>query len=199
MKKTMKKMTVALLLALMAALVAAYAGAQDQRAEMAEAEAGPAAEEEVAVDICELTGVITEAAEDYLLMDTPELGKVQVWLNEDTLIEGVDALEVGQTAIVLYNGMMTRSLPPQINALRVGVYKVEGVVTQQAEGGVMIESENGEIWLNLPQDVRVPAVGEAITAYTTGMSTMSLPSQMSAVALAPVPAATPGEASQSIE
>lgn len=141
-----------------------------------------------------LTGTILEVAEDHVLLDVAELGEVQAWINEETVIEGVDALMPGQIAVVLYNGMMTRSLPPQITALRVGVYRLEGVVTELLDGGVMIESEQGEVRLSLPEDAQDVAVGEHIVAYTTGISTMSLPPQMIAVAIAPASEATPGEA-----
>ena len=119
---------------------------------------------------------------------------MQVWLNDDTVIEGVDTLAIGQTAIVLFNGMMTRSLPPQITALRVGVYQLEGVVTELLDGGVMVGTEQGEVRLSLPEGTQDVAVGEHIVAYTTGISTMSLPPQMTAVAIAPTAEATPGEA-----
>ena len=58
----------------------------------------------------------------------------------------------------------------------------------------MIEAEWGEIRLSLPEDAYTPAVGEQIVAYTTGISTMSLPPQMNAVAIAPAAEATPSQA-----
>lgn len=191
----MKKMLVFALL-MLAALGAAYAFAQDgaQPAEPAGAAEAMALQPDEAAEIYDLCGEIVALEEDHLLLATQEHGEVHVWLGEDTLIEGVDALEIGQTAFVLYNGMMTRSLPPQITALRVSVYRVEGTVTELLEGGVMIEAEWGEIRLSLPEDAYTPAVGEQIVAYTTGISTMSLPPQMNAVAIAPAAEATPSQA-----
>ena len=110
----MKKLiSVMMMLALLAGAAAGFA--QDEQAE-----------EGAAVL---LTGTILEAAEDYVLLDVAELGEVQAWMNEETVIEGVEALAPGQVAVVLYNGMMTRSLPPQITAQRVSVYAVDGTVT----------------------------------------------------------------------
>ena len=59
----------------------------------------------------------------------------------------------------------------------------DGVVKGVKEGRVTITGENGEVILTLPEGADAPAVGEAITAYTTGVSTMSIPPQMNAVAV----------------
>ena len=151
------------------------------------AEAADAAEVEAEVEavaeVEELYGQITEITEEYVMIKTAELGDVQVLLGENTIIEGVETLELGQTAKVLYTGMMTRSLPPQITALLIGVYAVSGVVIAADEGSVTVTGENGEVILILPEGAEVPAVGDVITAYTTGVSTMSIPPQMNAVAI----------------
>lgn len=151
------------------------------------AEAADAAEVEAEVEavaeVEELYGQITEITEEYVMIKTAELGDVQVLLGEDTIIEGVETLELGQTAKMLYTGMMTRSLPPQITALLIGVYAVSGEVIAADEGSVTVTGENGEVILILPEGAEVPAVGDVITAYTTGVSTMSIPPQMNAVAI----------------
>lgn len=151
------------------------------------AEAADAAEVEAEVEavaeVEELYGQITEITEEYVMIKTEELGDVQVLLGEDTIIECVETLELGQTAKVLYTGMMTRSLPPQITALLIGVYAVSGEVIAADEGSVTVTGENGEVILILPEGAEVPAVGDVITAYTTGVSTMSIPPQMNAVAI----------------
>ena len=141
------------------------------------------AEVEEVAEVVELYGEITEITDEYVMILADGLGDVKVQLTEDTIVEGVEALELGQTAKVLYTGMMTRSLPPQITALLIGVYAVTGEVTAVGDGNVTIVSENGEIVLTLPEGAAAPAVGEAITAYTTGVSTMSIPPQMNAVAI----------------
>ena len=165
--------------------------AEPETQEEAEAEA---LSEEAEIELVTLTGVITEITDEYVLLDVGDMGQVQANLSEDTLIEGVEELAVGQTAIVTYDGKMTRSLPAQITALRVGVYQLEGVVTELLDGGVMVGTEQGEVRLSLPEGTQAVAVGEHIVAYTTGISTMSLPPQMTAVAIAPAAEATPGEA-----
>ena len=130
-----------------------------------------------------LTGTVLEVAEDHVLLDVAELGEVQAWVNEETVIEGVDALRPGQVAVVLYNGMMTRSLPPQITAQRVSVYAVEGTVTAVEEGCVTILRADGagDVIVTLPEDAPELTEGSRVTAYTTGIMTMSLPPIMNGV------------------
>ena len=86
---------------------------------------------------------------------------------------------------MVYDGKMTRSIPAQITALLVGVYAVEGEVTEIADGRITVKrADTGEeVIITLPENAQEIAVGDAITAYTTGAMTMSLPPQMNAVAI----------------
>lgn len=133
----------------------------------------------------EIAGQITEVGEDYLLMVDSELGEVHVWLNEETVYEGIEApaLAVGQYAAVLYDGRMTRSLPPQITALRVGVYSIRGEVIAICEDYVLIGQEDdlGEVIVRFAQEMPELAAGQSVIVYTNGMMTMSLPPQTSAI------------------
>ena len=140
--------------------------------------------EEEAIEIVEISGVITEITDEYVLIDAGEMGMIQANTSIDTLIEGVEELAVGQTAVILYDGKMTRSLPAQITALKIGVYAVQGTVTEIEEGRMTVnQGEEGEVVLTLPESMPEITVGDAITAYTTGVSTMSLPPQMNAIAI----------------
>ena len=142
-------------------------------------------EAEMEIELVTLTGVITDITDEYVLLDAGEMGQIQANLSEDTLIEGVEELAVGQTATVTYDGKMTRSLPAQVTALRIGVYEVKGTVKDIAEGRITVERLEGgdEVVLTLPEGAPELAVGDVITAYTTGISTMSLPPQMNAIAI----------------
>ena len=160
----MKKIVCVLMI--LAALLAAFpAGAQES-------------------DVFLLSGTILEVLDDCVMLDVPELGDVQAFIGEETTIEGVDALCIGQTAFVLYDGKMTRSLPPQITAQRISVYAVEGTVTEVAEDRVTIlrGDELGEVVLTLPENAPELEIGQNVIAYTTGIMTMSLPPIMNAVA-----------------
>ena len=156
--------------------------AEPETQEEAEAEA---LSEEAEIELVTLTGVITEITDEYVLLDVGDMGQIQANLSEDTLIEGVEELAIGQTVIVTYDGKMTRSLPAQITALRVGVYEVRGTVKTMEDGRITVEKTEGgdEVVLTLPENAPALAVGDVITAYTTGISTMSLPPQMNAIAI----------------
>lgn len=199
----MKKM-LSILLALLVLLGAAFALAQDNTQGEAEnvLEIDGAEYEEI-VPVAELSGVITEISEDYVMLLVPMLGEVQANVIEDTVIEGVEELNIGQTAVVLYDGMMTRSLPPQITALQIGVYAVEGeiveILRESGESGesgedgaedsctvLLARADTGEeVILTLTGEAQqLPlAVGDEVIAYTTGVATLSLPPQMNALAI----------------
>lgn len=158
--------------------------AEPENVEEAEAEA-LGEEDEPEIELVTLTGVITGITDEYVLLDAGEMGQIQANLSEDTLIEGVEELAVGQTAIVTYDGKMTRSLPAQVTALRIGVYEVRGTVKAIEEGRITVEKTEGgdEVVLTLPEGAPELQAGDAIIAYTTGISTMSLPPQMNAIAI----------------
>lgn len=157
-----------------------------ETAEESKAEAAALSEEEeIEIELVTLTGVITEVTDEHVMLDAGELGQIQANLSEDTLLEGVEELAIGQTAMVTYDGKMTRSLPAQITALRIGVYEIKGTVTAIEDGRITIgQTEGGsEVVLTLPESAPELVVGDVITAYTTGISTMSLPPQMNAIAI----------------
>ena len=130
-----------------------------------------------------LTGTILEAAEDYVLLDVAELGVVQAWTNEETVIEGVEALAPGQVAVVLYNGMMTRSLPPQITALTIRCMAMTGTVSALEEGRfLMVTDEGMEVAVNCTlADWPVVTENARVRVYFNGAMTMSLPGQIGAL------------------
>ena len=132
-----------------------------------------------------LGGEVTEVGEGYFVMNDAELGEVQVNLGDDTLFDGVEpgTLAAGQVVYVLYDGKMTRSLPPQVFALRVSMYATVGEITELTEGKMtLVRDEIGdEVIISLPQDAPELAVGDRVTAYTTGIMTMSIPAPMHAV------------------
>ena len=67
-----------------------------------------------------LTGTVTEyVSGEYFLLETDENGTVQV--NFDSETKSADALEIGDTVTVTYDGIMTRSVPAQIYAESIAV------------------------------------------------------------------------------
>ncbi len=130
-------------------------------------------------------GVITAIEEGFFLMTDKELGEIQVNFDETSAFEGVDAsaLAAGQYAFVVFDGKMTRSLPMQIFGQQIAVYPVSGNVLEVAEDSVILSQENGEVVVYLPEGAPQLTVGDAVTAYTTGAMTMSLPPQTTAMAI----------------
>lgn len=197
----MKKLMIAALALLLAvgALVAlaennAKEAPQDIATDVAEteqvtidgtAEADGMSEEDEMPEVFMLGGEVTEVGEGYFVMADAELGEVQVNLSDDSAFDGVelDELAAGQYVYVIYDGKMTRSLPPQVFALRVSMYATTGEITELTEGKMtLVRDEIGdEVIISLPQDAPALAVGDHVTAYTTGIMTMSIPAQMNAV------------------
>lgn len=156
-----------------------------QIAEDVAADEQETAAEEESFDIAELYGTVIEVTDAYVLLESAEFGKVQANLTDDTTLEGVEKVEIGQVVKVLYDGKMTRSIPAQVTAMLVGVYAVEGEVTEAADGWITVKrADTGEeVIISLPEGAQEIAVGDVVTAYTNGISTMSLPPQMNAVAI----------------
>jgi len=130
--------------------------------------------------------VVTVQDGSFILLDK-DLGEIQVNLSDATVFEGVIAeeLSIGQYVFVDFDGKMTRSLPPQISAMQVGMYPVSGVVTEVTEERVTVEQSNGngEAVIHLLEGAPELNVGDEIIAYTNGAMTMSLPPQTTALAI----------------
>lgn len=200
----MKKMMAIVLMIVLLGTAYAVAQYQEETAEAVEVievteaseEAEAMEEDEEVAEIFDISGEILEITPEYILIGNEMLGEVQVNLAEGTVIEGAYELEVGQTVVIMYNGMMTRSLPAQITAMHIGVYVVEGTVTAVEDGFVMISREDTaeEIMMTLPENAPELQEGDRVTAYTNGAMTMSLPPQMNAIAIVLDGEATPAEA-----
>ena len=142
--------------------------------------------EEETQEIQTLTGEILEVGGDFILLRDEQLGEVHINFTEDTEFEGAgrETLVAGQYAVVLYNGVMTRSLPPIATAMKVGVYEITGAVAQvQEDGRVLIDRADvsSQVLATLPEGAQTPEVGETITLYTNGVMTLSLPAQVNAI------------------
>ncbi len=158
-----------------------------QEAVEAKMEADLLNHEEEQAELMTIEGEIVEVTEEYVIIKDAELGEVQVNLNDDTVYEGIDREELaaGQFASVIYDGMMTRSLPPQINALSIRVDAITGTVAEvQEDGRVLINRTDlgDQVLVALPEGV-VLTVGETVTIYTNGVMTMSLPPQVNAIGI----------------
>lgn len=78
---------------------------------------------ETGSQIYKLEGLVTELVDGGFIMEDQELGQVLLNVDATTVLDGILAdgeIEVGQYVIVDYDGRMTRSIPPQAHADRVG-------------------------------------------------------------------------------
>lgn len=132
-----------------------------------------------------LQGQISQVEQDYFLIETMTHGQVQVNFSQDTVFEGIDAsaLQIGQFIVVDFDGKMTFPLPPQVFALKAGVYALQGTVAQMDEGRMtLIQAETGEeVIVLLLETQEGLAAGDTVTVYTNGTMTLSLPAQTTAI------------------
>lgn len=144
-------------------------------------------EPEITDVLVSTSGIIMEADENGLLILQNDGTEVYVHISADTVIE-VENLAVGAYANVDYNGMMTRSLPPQISALRVYGAVVEGIITEIMDGCFLLSTEtHGDIIVNFPADMSITVAGEHVRVYFDGAMTMSLPAQIGAQFIETIP------------
>ena len=114
-----------------------------------------AVEEESIPEVYMIEGVVAQNDENGILVNTAEMGPVLVMINDETLWEGTETLEAGDYAYVDYNGMMTRALPGQINAMVIRSYRMEGTVTEvmSEENAMLISTEtHGNVYVTLPAE-----------------------------------------------
>ena len=76
-----------------------------------------------------ISGSITEITDGYILLGEG-VSAVQVNYSEGMLPEG---LETGDAVIVTFDGMMTRSIPAQVNASAINIIGAETSITEEQE------------------------------------------------------------------
>lgn len=166
--------------------------------------------EESVLDILNIEGTVVEITEEGILISTDSMPAVLVKVSDETVWDGNETLVTGDYIYVDYDGIMTRSIPPQITAMRICCRRLDGVVTEvyAEENAMLITTEtNGEVYVHLPRadaetastsegataetDVILPAMGDQVAVYFNGVMTMSLPGQINAglIVILPVEAA----------
>ena len=137
--------------------------------------------------VFDLSGVVLEVNDEFILIEDSDGQQVQVNLFEDTTVEG-DAIVPGALIHVLYNGMMTRSLPPQVAAMRVSCFSFTGEIAEMNQHGVLLHPDEGidEVQVNAPDELLEGLEpGGRVTVYFSGAMTMSLPGQIGAERIVP--------------
>ena len=133
----------------------------------------------------ELEGLVTELVDGGFVMEDRELGEVLVNMDDTTVRDGILAegeIEVGQYVIVAYDGRLTRSIPPQAHADRVGCYVLNGTVSEFLENGVLLTGDElfGDVIVRLNGSVPHIYRDMPITVYYDGVMALSLPGQVTA-------------------
>ncbi len=130
-------------------------------------------------------GLVTEVFDGGFLMEDKHMGYLQVNTGDETVFDGllsIQPVEVGMYVIVDHNGMVTRSLPPQVYGLRVGCYTLNGTVSEIAEDGVLITGDPifGDAFVQMTPTMANVFPGTPILVYYDGVMTMSLPGKVNA-------------------
>lgn len=135
-------------------------------------------------DIAILEGAIVSLESDKLTIRDNSNPSVEtiVLLTENTIYEGKELLEIGDRITVYYNGMMTRSLPPQITADVIACHQMTGVVSDMAEGQFLLNLADESQFLVVYDVEQFMGVqdGMTVTVFYNGASSRSIPPQISA-------------------
>lgn len=132
-----------------------------------------------------LEGLVTEVLEQGFVMEDIELGSVLLNVDETTVMDGIlveGDIEVGQYVFVEYDGRLTRSLPPQAHADRVGCYRLTGTVDLSLSMGVLLTGDPifGDVIIRVDGSMPHLYQGMPITVYYNGVMAMSYPGQVTA-------------------
>jgi len=133
-------------------------------------------------NIYTIAGVVSEVTEDGILISSAESGMVLVKSDEETVLDTDSDIAVGDYVTVVYDGMMSRSIPAQITADLIRMYSITGkiIAADPEVCGVLLETEShGEVYAYLPEPW-LENTAETLKIYFDGAMTMSLPPQISA-------------------
>ena len=133
----------------------------------------------------ELYGLVTEVLDGGILLADEQLGDVVLNVDAETVLEGILAetpLEKGMYVYAKYNGILTRSLPPQAHADRLACYTLEGTVSQVLDGQVLVSGDKifGDAIVRLGAQHPHVLGGVPIKVYYNGTMAMSMPPQVAA-------------------
>ena len=123
------------------------------------------------------------------IIENVESGLIEVAVNDETYIETMRDIAAGDYIFVEHNGMMTRSIPAQVNAISVRMYVMEGDIIEYfaEENAVMLMTEtHGEAYVTLPEEWKDTEIDfEHMTVYFDGVMTMSLPPRVNGAYVVP--------------
>lgn len=140
----------------------------------------PSPEADDLMETAVLSGFVMDVQDEFILVKTPDGLYVEALLTPDTLFEGKSVV-IGDYAHILYNGMMTRSLPAQITAETVSCHLLQGVVSEMTESSFTL-TFGEESWQINAEAAKLEGIQDDmfVTVYHSGMMTMSIPPQVAA-------------------
>lgn len=138
------------------------------------------------VELLELVGTVEEMDDAYIIINTTEGQRIQVNLGADTAYDG-EPPALGDLIHVLYDGKMTRSIPPQVTAQHIGCYYHVGAIVELTQEGFTLDVGEQMLEVHAEQSL-VDGLenGQQVKVYTNGIMTMSLPAQVNAQLVVPV-------------
>ncbi len=134
-----------------------------------------------APEIYQEEGFVMELLDGSILIQTSEGKLIEALLNDNTAFEGKEPA-VGDLVQVLYFGMMTRSIPAQINAEAVLCNMLMGVVSDLSDGSFLLTYGEEIFAVNADASLLEGIQdGMFITLYHNGMMTRSIPPMVTAL------------------
>lgn len=134
----------------------------------------------VVEELFDMAGTVTEITEEGIFITNAQGRPVQILTSEETIYEG-KTIEAGDYIHVTYDGQMTRSIPTQINALKIGCYTHTGVVSEITAEQFTLTTDVEIILVNATAELLANLTdGMTVTVYSNGAMTMSLPAQIGA-------------------
>lgn len=136
----------------------------------------------------ELTGLVVGFEKDGTLLIRHDEGALYLVQILDGYTDMVDAqgLQLGDYVTVLYDGMLTRSVPARLTASYISCFKRTGEIIAVDAGGFTMMTEDGEtlqVWVDEELLSAPLTEGAVIEVYFNGMMSRSIPAQITALYL----------------
>ena len=141
----------------------------------------PSPEAEELAETALLQGFVMEVMDESILVLTRDGLYAEALLTANTTTEGKD-ITVGDFIEIVYNGMMTRSLPAQITADHIRNHMLMGVVSEMTETGFTL-TFGEEIYAVNADASLLEGIqdGMFVTVYHNGMMTRMIPAGVTAL------------------
>ena len=141
----------------------------------------PSPEADDLADFALIDGFVMEVLDESILVLTRDGLYVEALMTESTVLEGKE-IAVGDYVQIVYNGMMTRSLPAQITADLIRNHMLMGVVSELTEGGFTL-TFGEEIYAVTADASLLSGIqdGMFVTVYFNGMMTRMIPAGVTAL------------------